>query len=85
MKLLRTVQSYTLDVLQNNYSNTGIKEECIFNKINNFHICENIIVDVMHDLSEGVAAYTIGKILQALITAKILSLSIINNHIKTFQ
>lgn len=41
----------------------GIQEECIFNKIPNFHVLENLSVDPMHDLLEGICRYDISKIL----------------------
>lgn len=44
----------------------GIQEECIFNKIPNFHICENVSVDPMYDLL-GVCRYDLGKILNTFI------------------
>lgn len=37
----------------------GVKEECVFNAIKNFHIIENPSADIMHDIDEGIAAYTI--------------------------
>ena len=83
--LLRTTQSYDEEVLMNDFQRTGIKEKCIFNDINNFHICENPSVDVMHDLSEGIACYTIAEILEVLIRNKDITLSVVNNRIEAFQ
>ena len=80
-----------MDVIKNEFSTTGIKEKCIFNDISNFHVSENDSVDIMHDLSEGIAAYVIGKVLQVLLSDKQLTLNeqltldIINNRIETFS
>ena len=83
--LVRTVQSYELDISRAQFKETGLKERCIFNELHNFHISENISLDVMHDLSEGIASYTIGKILQTLIGEKLLSLKTVNDRIDKFH
>lgn len=83
--LVRTVKSYNNDILKNKFPETGLKEQCVFNKVHKFHICENISVDVMHDLSEGIAAYTVGGVLEALIKTKVLTMKIINYRIETFS
>lgn len=36
---------------------TGIKEPCIFNEINSYHVTSNYTVDVMHDVLEGICHY----------------------------
>jgi len=40
----------------------GIKKDCIFNKVPNFHILENLSVDSMH-LLEAICRYNLSKIL----------------------
>ena len=82
--LLRTIDTYELDILKNDVYETGIKEKCIFNNIKNLHITENMCVDVTHDLCEGIGAYTIEKVLESLIPTKVISLEIINNRIDSF-
>lgn len=68
-KLLRTRENYAkqLAIVEAseivNYSQTkGIKRLCALNKINNFHIVENISVDIMHDLNEGVIPFLLRKL-----------------------
>ena len=82
--LIRTIASYNDDVLTGNFTETGIKERCVFNEINKFHICENISLDVMHDVCEGITPYTIENVLHALIKDKVLTLNTINNRIEKF-
>lgn len=41
------------DVAKKNKSLTGMKERCIMNNIQKFHIYENISVDKMHDWCQG--------------------------------
>ena len=84
IRLLKTKKSYEEDVLIEDCSKAGVFEECIFNKLDNFHIWENITVDIMHDLYEGIASDVIGKILKILIQNKFITLEEINTTIKNF-
>ena len=62
-RLLRTPENYLADVLASNTLETGIKENCIFNRLNNFHIAINKSVDFMHDVLDGECIYVIRSIL----------------------
>lgn len=62
--LIRTVESYTnslqraqTEPTQRHYE--GVKSHCFLNEIEHFHIMENITVDIMHDILEGVIPFTI--------------------------
>lgn len=81
--LVRTVESYETE-LKNGCKNSSIKENCVFNQIDNFHIAENMSLDFMHDVSEGVAVYTVRNIIDALIKDKIITLSVVNSKIERF-
>lgn len=84
--LVRTVESYEQVLLSGaDPAETGIYENCVFNNVTNFHICENMSVDVMHDVFEGICSYTLSKVLQSLIEQKIISLNQINNRISSFS
>lgn len=83
--LLRTKENYKRDV-QTKSIKTGIHTECVFNKLTDFHIVENRSLDIMHDLFEGVAKYTISRVLTCLIyTCKLFSLETLNQRILTFH
>lgn len=82
--LLRTVASYQADVKKNNVQQTGIKEECIFNKVNKFEITENLSLDLMHDVPEGSIAYTMSKVIDGLVKENTITLDTINQRIETF-
>lgn len=60
---LRNKINYAEDVAVNNVNITGIKGNCAFNVLHNFHAVENYSVDIMHDLLEGVCVYEISYIL----------------------
>ncbi|CAG9761272.1 unnamed protein product [Ceutorhynchus assimilis] len=63
----------------------GVKEVCVWNKLPNFDVTQNIYVDLMHDLLEGVLRYDIALIINDLINKKIFTLENLNERIKFFQ
>lgn len=50
-KLLKNIDNYECDVKDAD-PKTGVKGDCIFNFVNNFHITKNRSLDLMHDGSE---------------------------------
>lgn len=84
--LLRNINNYTTDIEINNCKATGIKEESIWNKLNYFHVVKNLVVDVMHDLLEGVCWYDLIFVIEALIKKyNFFTLDILNYRILTFN
>lgn len=82
-KLIRTVESYSIDVTN---CSKGVHEECVFNSIPNFHVLNNISFDPMHDIFEGICRYDLGKILQMfIIDQKLFSLETLNHRIRYFD
>lgn len=78
--MLRTITNYIKHC--KDYS-TGVKAECIFNEIPNFHIIKNATVDIMHDIFEGICRYEIAKILNIFITKeRYFSLEILNDRLR---
>ncbi|KAJ8911939.1 hypothetical protein NQ315_016281 [Exocentrus adspersus] len=57
----------------------GVKEDCIFNNLQNFHTTQNVCCDIMHDLLEGICRYDRAKILNHLIYREL------NRRIKYFD
>ena len=85
-KLLRTIDNYERDLLKGNVSKTGIKERCTWHYVQGFHITKSVALDIMHDVSEGVAMYTIPKIIDYLIfELQVFSLDTLNYRIKNFN
>lgn len=60
----------------------GIKERCIFNDLEYYHIYENQCVDVMHDLYEGVLRYDMANVMSKLIYLNYFTLESLNFKIK---
>ena len=83
--LLRTPENYESDFLLSDTTQTGIKESCIFNQLNNFHVAINKSVDFMHDVLEGVCLYVIHNILYEFIyKQKYFTLEYLNLRIQEF-
>ena len=54
--LMRTTENYENGIKNINMTKTGIKSECVFNQLHDFHVIENATVDVMHDFFEGICS-----------------------------
>lgn len=73
------------DVQLNNVFETGINENCIFNKIPNFHVIENVVCDFMHDIPEGVGRYDMALIISGIIEHGYFTLNELNSRIRLFS
>lgn len=62
----------------------GLKEPCIWNTLNKFHIYDNYCADIMHDLYEGIFRYDMALIIKTLINQKCFTLNELNNRIRFF-
>ncbi|XP_066599984.1 uncharacterized protein [Prorops nasuta] len=81
--ILRTKDNYELDLMN---STRGIIGECVFNSLNSFHISENITLDAMHDILEGICRYEMKDILFELINKqKLCTLENLNSRISFFD
>lgn len=72
---LRDAINYESDVQLKNVHVTGVHKQCIFHKIQHFHITENLVCDFMHDIPEGVARYDMALIISGLIEQGCFTLS----------
>ena len=69
-KSLRTMKNYKADLKLNNYTITGIKENCCFNDLMYFDCIEYSTVDLMHDFLDGICKSKMGLILNYFIKEK---------------
>ena len=67
---LRTFDSYTNNIIENNPKNTGVYFESIWNIIPSFHVTDNFYCDIMHDIFEGICNYNLSSILNYFINIK---------------
>lgn len=84
-KLLRNKINYADDLAQNNMSATGIGRNSIFNELNYYHVTENISVDIMHDIFEGIAPLEVKLVLQHFIGRGYFTLDELNNRVASFN
>lgn len=83
---LRTAENYSSDLVEGNPSKSGIVESCIFNELKNYHVTKNVVVDLMHDLFEGICRVEISKILLYFVDEKkYFSLEALNERIQFFD
>ena len=84
--LLRSKLTYNAAIKMKNVSKTGIKEPCVFNEVNGFHITTNRSIDMMHDILEGVCKYVMRAIIFAFIfKEKYFTLDYLNYRIQNFE
>ncbi|XP_064630378.1 uncharacterized protein LOC135489123 isoform X1 [Lineus longissimus] len=84
-ELRRTRATYDEDVTTNNVSETGIKRRCPLNDLSSFHVIDNHVFDIMHDLLEGVCLIEIKLALKSWIDQGRLTLDTINNRLTSFD
>lgn len=63
ISLLRNVDNYKKDLCQNEVSETGVKQGCVFNEIIGYEFTEHQVLDPMHDVLEGVGKYVMRSII----------------------
>ncbi|XP_075168716.1 uncharacterized protein LOC142240860 [Haematobia irritans] len=84
--MLRNPENYEQDLQDKDFKSSGIKENSVWNDLNNFHVTQNHCVDVMHDLLEGVCHYVLIFILKRFIEYhKFFSLQQLNYRMLTFD
>ena len=61
--ILRTIENYeiALSTIGDSVSSFGVKEECIFHELPNFHMTKNPSVDILHDWLEGIVKNDLAK------------------------
>lgn len=82
---MRDKVNYHSDSLLNNPAETGIKRECSLNKLQFYHVTDNVAPDVMHDILEGVGGYEMKLVLNSLIEQKLLTLEQLNYRLTSFD
>lgn len=89
---LRTKDSYDeavslIGTSQHNVQLTGIKRSCPLNALHHWHVTENFVVDVMHDILEGIAPFELSLIFNKLSQDKQCNFSLekLNSAITSFN
>lgn len=63
----------------------GVKRYCVLNDLKYFNIFDNISVDIMHDLNEGVIPFLMKQLFKLCLSSKIITLEGLNGKIKNFD
>jgi len=89
---LRDRQSYNLAVQSASkpdyeWQMTGVKKGCILNKLKYWHVTKHYVVDIMHDVLEGVAPFELSLILKGMAKDKSVMLSVetVNSALTFFE
>ncbi|GFU37449.1 hypothetical protein NPIL_576031 [Nephila pilipes] len=80
--------AFVRDVTDENISTSlcGVKSNCPFNELSYWHLTNNLVVDIMHDLLEDRCATEIYLILhQYIFEDKFLILSVLNDRVSNFN
>lgn len=78
----RTIENYNI---HSNERSHGVKERCIWNNLENFHVTSNVYCDLMHDFLEGILRYDMAFLINALIKKRYFDLNRLNSRIKFFK
>lgn len=62
----------------------GIHFNSILNSSKYFHITEGLVMDIMHDVLEGVLEYEVKELIKYLTSERIISITALNNVILSF-
>lgn len=82
----RNIDNYNCDLENSNFNMTGLRERSPFNILNSFHVVQNLSVDIMHDLFEGVLKNDLSLIILHFIEVKkYFSLEILNIRKNAFD
>lgn len=85
-ELKRTVQKYDNYFIENTYFEFGVEKPCIFNNLPSFHVSNNDIVDITHDINLGVIPFVMKFALNYFIsTYPDFTLKALNERIQSFD
>lgn len=84
--MLRTVEQYNIDVNEGDVSNSGVKEKCVWHDVIGFYVLDQVGVDIMHDILEGVGKYDLTFLISYYVhDFQVFSLLILNERIVCFD
>lgn len=83
--LPRNDDNYIADVNAKNPSATGVKYKAIWYTLDDFNLFKHVAVDVMHDILEGVANYTMTFVINSLLAKRLFTIQELNDKIEVFD
>ena len=85
LSLLRNKTNFLQDLEEDNVSKSGVKRSSELNKLDNFHVCENYVADVMHDFLEGVFPLEFKLVVGLLVEQGCFTLQQLNDRLSSFN
>ncbi len=85
LALLRDANTHKADLETDDPSKTGLKRDSVLNSLSLYHVTDNVAVDIMHDILEGVGAYELKLVIKSLIEQKHMSLDQLNFRLTSFD
>lgn len=82
---LRTIVNYNDALKVGDFKLNGVKNNCLFNDLNTFHVTDNYIADIAHDLLEGVCKYDLCSVLKNLISESFFTIESLNYRKQMFN
>lgn len=84
--LQRSWEQYNLDVSEGDVTRSGIKEACVWHDVKHFRVLDQVGVDIMHDLLEGVCKYDMAFLVFYYVNdLKLFSLEVLNDRMVNFD
>lgn len=84
--LLRNFDNYTADVNLRDLTETGVKQECVWNRVPGYHVVDNISCDLFHDFNYGLLRYGVCAVLNNFInTRNYFDLDTFKDRIESFN
>lgn len=85
IRKLRNQENYDHDCEVNKLSLTGINFESVANQLPYFHVTDNFVFDIMHDILEGVGPDLLVHLINHCISLKYFGLDKLNYRIESFN
>lgn len=85
LELLRCESDYEADLVENIPANSGVKERCVWLKVDGFRLFRQVGIDIMHDILEGVGKYVMALVISKYVRRfKYFSLEFLNTRLRNF-
>lgn len=82
---MRDMNNYNALKSLNDVSKSGIKDNCVWLDVKDFNLLDNVAVDLLHDLLEGICVKVMKLIITELIESKLIQLKNITDRMFAFD
>lgn len=85
LSLVRDMTNYNALRILNDVSQSGIKDNCVWLDVKDFNLFNNVAVDLLHDLLEGICVKVMSFVITQLIKAKLFHLKNLTDRMFAFD